>query len=170
MKHIKNTMSRAIASARQRRAGIAVEPPAPPTPAHPNPQSGLTLPQVISLVDARLIKLEKFMTESQQKKDNQQPQQQQQQLQQPSAFTAEIVEEFQTRFDILAQELSNLKDVVLKLQAYTMEVNKALLEERGNSQVIADANTFTFQGFQQDAEQSTFGLDTVELSPLEMEE
>jgi hypothetical protein len=32
----------------------------------------------------------------------------------------------------LAEELNNIKDVVLKLQSYTMEINKTLLEERIN--------------------------------------
>jgi hypothetical protein len=60
--------------------------------------------------------------------------------------TNEIMEEMDTRFDILAREIADLKDVVLKLQAYTMDVNKTLLEERihilsdlGNS-VSEDSN------------------------------
>ena len=40
------------------------------------------------------------------------------------------MEEMDTRFDILAREIADLKDIVLKLQAYTMDVNKTLLEER----------------------------------------
>jgi len=55
-------MSRAIASARQRRAGITPEVSSVPQSSPQNPpQHGLTLPQVISVVDARLSKLEKFM-------------------------------------------------------------------------------------------------------------
>jgi hypothetical protein len=57
-------MSRAIASARQRRAGV--EPSSSPSPVSTSsqPPAGLTLPQVISLVDTRLIKLEQFMKET----------------------------------------------------------------------------------------------------------
>jgi hypothetical protein len=44
----------------------------------------------------------------------------------------DFVDEIQTRFDILAREISDLKDVVLKLQSFTMDVNKSLLEERIN--------------------------------------
>jgi len=41
-----------------------------------------------------------------------------------------IVEEFNSRFEILAEEIANLKNVVLSLQAYTMEINKTLVDER----------------------------------------
>ena len=34
--------------------------------------------------------------------------------------------------DIIVEEIANLKDIVLKLQSYTMDVNKTLLEERIN--------------------------------------
>ena len=41
-----------------------------------------------------------------------------------------VLDEFQSRFEILAEELSSLKNIVLSLQSYTMDVNKRLLEER----------------------------------------
>jgi len=34
------------------------------------------------------------------------------------------------RFEFLMNELIDLKDIVLKLQTYTMDVNKTLLDER----------------------------------------
>ena len=37
---------------------------------------------------------------------------------------------------MLAQEVADLKDIVLKLQSYTMDVNKTLFEER--IQVLSD--------------------------------
>jgi len=129
-------MSRAIASARQRRAGIQEPPPVQQQQQQIQPQ-GLTLPQVISVVDTRLIKLEKFMNEMQS-----QPQQSQTDLPQninyqssnsessQSTISQPLIEEFQNRFDLLAQEIMNLKDIVMKLQSYTMDVNKILLEER----------------------------------------
>jgi hypothetical protein len=126
-------MSRAIASARQRRAGISAEIPPPPTQQQQSQQQGLTLPQVISVVDARLIKLEKFMNESQQQSLPQQQQQQPQSQQLPTEqlyVSPSFINEVQTRFDLLAQEIMTLKDVVLKLQTYTMDVNKMLLDER----------------------------------------
>ena len=42
----------------------------------------------------------------------------------------DMSEEYENRFDILAQEISELKQTVLSLQTYTMEVNKMLLNER----------------------------------------
>lgn len=126
-------MSRANASAIQRRAGIVEKPPTITPPTQPN--MGLTLPQVILLVDTRLIKLEQFMKET---------------LENNSSSTLEIrgtdtntsddpnqltdlndiIQEYNNRFIMLAEEIGELKDIVLKLQTYTMDVNKMLMEER----------------------------------------
>jgi hypothetical protein len=127
-------MSQAIASARNRRAfntpntTVPVSSPSSQGQAQPNVNTqGLTLPQVIALVDKRLITLETFMKETKT---------------QPVATSddnitltnsipiPEILDEFNSRFEILAQELETIKDVVLKLQSYTMEVNKMLVDER----------------------------------------
>jgi hypothetical protein len=87
--------------------------------------TGLTLPQVISVIDNRLIHLENFMKETK-SSDKSVDLQQSHESEVPSEF----IEEVQTRFDILAREISDLKDVILKLQSFTMDVNKSLLEER----------------------------------------
>jgi hypothetical protein len=126
-------MSQANAAARKRRAGGAslsdsVAPPQMQRGGVPEPpKAGLTLPQVISLVDKRLTTLETFMRDQQQG---------------PRAVTSavvpsssnssidELAEEFNAKFEMLAGEVEALKDIVLKLQAYTMEVNKTLYEER----------------------------------------
>lgn len=50
-----------------------------------------------------------------------------------------IIEEYNMRFDIIAEEISVLKDTVLKLQTYTMDVNKMLLNER--IQILSDVST-----------------------------
>ena len=115
----------AVASAKNRRAGIKPTLPIP-TPLPTQQSNGLTLPQVITLIDSRLIKLEKFMNE---KQDNitytNNPMNEE-------VVSNEIVDEFQQRFLLLAEEINLLKDTVLKLQTYTMDVNKTLLEERIN--------------------------------------
>ena len=89
-----------------------------PSNSLPNPQqnaaTGLTLQQVISIIDTRLTKLEQAK---------------------PAVDVSyvqdiSIVEEFNSRFEILAEEITNLKNVVLSLQAYTMEINKTLVDER----------------------------------------
>ncbi len=125
-------MSQANAAARKRRAGgasLSDSGPAPVSrgaPMQEPPKAGLTLPQVISLVDKRLITLETFMRDQQQQGSS---------VVSSSAvssnsLTDELAEEFNAKFEMLAGEVEALKDIVLKLQAYTMEVNKTLYEER----------------------------------------
>ena len=120
-------MSASLAAARKRRGGTIVEPPQQSSPQSiPSKPSGLTLPQVIALVDNRLLTLESFMKEQ---TANVQPQ---------SAISTEVikqevemvVEEFNNRYELLATEIQSIKDIVLKLQSYTMEVNRTLMEER----------------------------------------
>ena len=105
-------MSSAIA--RKKRVGETT--PVVPVQVPPKP-SGLTLPQVINVIDNRLITLETFMKESKGGSSSED-------------LTNDFMNEMQSRYEILAQEIGELKDIVLKLQTYTMDVNKALLEER----------------------------------------
>lgn len=111
--------------------------------------SGFTLPQVISLIDTRLVTLEKFMRESKENSlsnpvSNSDYDQNniQYNIQEKQNFTAiesvsvndfnTIINEFNSRFELFAHEISEMKDIVLKLQSYTMDVNKTLLEERNH--------------------------------------
>lgn len=129
-------MSQALASARKRRGVTQNTPELSPqqrTPQQPNVNtSGLTLPQVITIVDKRLTNLEQFMKDVKETgvttTNNINLSETSQELQQQSNW----IEEFNHRFEVLAEEINNIKDVVLKLQSYTMEVNKTLLEERIN--------------------------------------
>jgi hypothetical protein len=127
-------MSTALAAARKRRA-----PPEPVQTAKPGQQNsstqqqqqnGFTLPQVISVIDNRLLNLEKFMKETKEQGPSQQNVNTIKELE--ISDNSHILDEMDSRFEILAQEISNLKDIVLKLQCYTMEVNKTLVEERIN--------------------------------------
>lgn len=141
----------ANAAARKRRAGGAslqeVPAPAPvqAAAAAGGAKAGLTLPQVISLVDKRLTTLEIFMRETQ----NQSPV-----VERSATISSEetesainsLADEINTKFVMLAGEVENLKDIVLKLQAYTMEVNKTLYEER--IQVLSDMGTSAAGGLQ----------------------
>jgi hypothetical protein len=86
----------------------------------PSQNVGLTLPQVITLVDKRLITLEQFMKQQTTSASGNNI---------PSNMNA-IVDEFNTRFTILAEEIDSIKNILMKLQAFTMDVNKNLLEER----------------------------------------
>lgn len=131
-----------MSSARKRRAEIQANPPAPnkmvppPAPASGRSasapastnlgagnQAGLTLQQIINITDRRLTALESSI----QKVGT---------VGTSSAVAAapslaqETIDEFYSRFDILVAEVAELKDTVMKLQTYTMEVNRVLFEER----------------------------------------
>jgi hypothetical protein len=133
-------MSQANSAARKRRAGGAsFEPQNPQQASRPGqgpsqgqgPATGLTLPQVIAVVDARLIKLETFMKDTQTGGKSVV-----QQVKQVSAQESTDMSEFDEKFEVLANEIADLKDIVLRLQSYTMDVNKMLMEERIN--VLSD--------------------------------
>ena len=123
-------MSQANAAARKRRAGGSSMPGSNDNNIQQQqqqqpPASGLTLPQVIALVDRRLVVLETFMKETK--------------TQAPTAAAAaspaptmddEFVEDINSKFEMLANEIADLKDMLLKLQTFTMEVNKRLVDER----------------------------------------
>jgi hypothetical protein len=95
---------------------------------------GLTLPQVIALVDKRLIALETHAKEQLEKQ--QQPEVQIQNAPVPSNI-AEVLDEYSSRFDIIAEELASLKNMLLTLQSFTMDVNKRLMDDR--IRILSDA-------------------------------
>lgn len=121
-------------------------PPSPPQGAAAG--AGLTLQQVIQVVDRRLINLEDFAKKNADlaSRVNNGPVVA---SNVPENLT-EVLDEYNSRFDILAEEIANLKNVVLNLQSYTMDVNKMLLKERihilsgdGNASEQVDAETTT---------------------------
>uniref|UniRef100_A0A6C0ICX7 Uncharacterized protein n=1 Tax=viral metagenome TaxID=1070528 RepID=A0A6C0ICX7_9ZZZZ len=122
-------MSAANSAAKKRRAPPSTEPIRPQTsisaPAT-NPNVGLTLPQVISLIDKRLVHLETLSKETVSDTSNGEVESEREHI------SPEILDEFNARFEIMAEEIANLKNIVMNLQMYTMEVNKQLLEERNN--------------------------------------
>ena len=122
-------MSNSIAAAKRRRAGVIEQPPTPvPSVSTQQGQgqaqgqipSRLTLPQVISMLDARLAKLENSPIQEQPST----------QSIEGSVSVSEYVVEMDHKFSVLVEEITTLKDIVLKLQSYTMEVNKMLVDER----------------------------------------
>jgi transcriptional regulator CtsR len=131
------------ALARKRRANEVSVPPVPAYNAQSQYQNqqqaaaaasqksnGFTLPQVISVIDTRLIQLETFMKESKNGGDGSSSQTVSFSDENTVALQNEIMNEMNHRFEVLASEVAELKDIVLKLQSYTMDVNKTLLEER----------------------------------------
>lgn len=101
-----------------------------------SPAGGMTLPQVISLLDKRLINMETMMktvTEKQQEHEGRlsgsttlDPAAQGGDNQLPSA---EVLGDIQERFEMMADEIANLKNIVMSLQSYTMDVNRMLLDQ-----------------------------------------
>ena len=65
------------------------------------------------MVDSRLIKLENKSNENIENNSNE-----------------EYFQESETRFEIMAQEIADIKQIVLSLQSYTMDVNRILMEEK----------------------------------------
>jgi hypothetical protein len=135
-------MSASLAAARKRR-GVAIQEPPSVMQTQPpaQPPAGLTLPQVIALVDTRLIKLEKFMKDTLETglpvADSERSVSfAQDAVTGEETSVAEVLQEYENRFMLLAEEIGQLKDTLMKLQTYTMDVNKMLLEERVN--VLSD--------------------------------
>ena len=107
-----------------------------------NSQKPMSLQQVISVFDKRLLHIESIIaTEQQLINGNAVP------VEQPSINNEQVQEmiqhylhphisEFDHRYQMLATEIANLKQIVLKLQAYTLDVNKSLIEER--IQILSD--------------------------------
>ena len=147
-------MNNSNASAKKRRAGIQ---PTTPTPSDPSSRTsdssqninttGLTLPQVIAVIDHRLINLETFMKESKNLDNTLLENVNVDQPTTPSNSIVMDVNEFNTfvdeinqRFQVLAEEVNGLKDALLKLQGYTMDVNKVLLNEFSKNNELALPN------------------------------
>jgi hypothetical protein len=135
-------MSQGVAAARKRRAPASLQAPVPPPISTQQQQAapavGLTLPQVIALVDKRLTIVETFMNETKSSglsnnviSTNTE-----------NIETSPLLEELTNRCELLAEEVINLKNIVLNLQSYTMEVNKTLMEERVRilSDVVEEVN------------------------------
>ena len=105
-----------------------------------DPKRPMPLQQVITVLDNRILYLEKHLVESSKRELVEK-------VALPeaipnSSFTKEAIEElvaaaikehimeFDHRYEMLANEIVNLKQIVLQLQSYTLDVNKTLLEER----------------------------------------
>jgi hypothetical protein len=131
-------MNNSNAAARKRRAPPVSE----PVTRQINPQSnvslqqsqqsqqpvgGHTLPQVISIIDNRLLMIEKKLKEDPVSRsvDN-------------NSDLSELQNEYEERFDMILREIDSIKEIVIKLQAYTMDVNKILVEEHTANKIILE--------------------------------
>tara|TARA_Y100000389_G_C17186888_1_gene376854 strand:- start:77 stop:577 length:501 start_codon:yes stop_codon:yes gene_type:complete len=103
-------MSSAIAAAKRRRAVpeqvsrnnsiISTPTPIPPSP----PNKPVTINEFIMNLDNKLNSLE--------------------------TNTNSVIQEYESRFTMLAEEIADIKDVIIKLQSFSMEINKDLHNER----------------------------------------
>ena len=124
-------MSNSLAAAKRRRAGE--QPPMPPPTPSPvqqqqQQQNRMTLPQVLALLDSRLTKLETQTSSVM-------PAIPEEVADASKVSINEYISEMDAKFGMLVEEITSLKDIVLKLQTYTMDVNKKLLEEKKQSEI-----------------------------------
>jgi len=154
-------MSQALASARKRRAPASATPepiavPQQTSKSSAGTASGLTLPQVIAVIDKRLISIEQFVSEIKTERveftTSNTIKVSSESSTHESVSLNNIIEEFNSRYEILAEEILNIKNIVMNLQSYTMEVNKTLVEER--IRILSDIPTSPSQ-------EHIFNLETV---------
>ena len=115
-------MSRSNASAIQRRTvqpQIKTAPQTNQTQPPPNQtrlKPKMTMPEVVILLDQRVNELENAKNE----------------INNTVSVNDlnSIISEFNNRFEILAKEIDDIKNMLMKLQSYTMDVNKMLVDER----------------------------------------
>lgn len=133
-------MNNSNAAARKRRAPPVSEPITRPVntqlntsqaqsqaQANQSQTAGHTLPQVISIINNRLLFLENQTKETQNNSKDE-----------DSAGFNEIQAEYENRFDLIIREIDSIKEIVIKLQSYTMDVNKILVEEHTASKIILE--------------------------------
>ena len=128
--------------ARKRRANGVVEKPVQQD--NPNntgvnssvPKRGMQLTQILGVIDSRLKVLENKKTDIPVSDTEQ------------KLVSPDMVQEYEARFQMLATEINDIKDILLKLQSFTMEVNKTLFEERSKISPETD--------IEQQDEKSTF--------------
>jgi len=90
--------------------------------------------QAISVIDGRLLTLEKIALENSSGQSTSETAGGSPEAMQ--ALLHEHLSEFNHRYELLATELMELKETVMKLQSYTMDINKALINER--IQILSD--------------------------------
>ena len=87
-------------------------------PQSPTNNKQMTIQQVITTMDQRLKQVETIMQNNGTNNN--------------TNDLSVIVDEFNSRFELIVTEMNSLKDIVMQLQTYTMTVNKTLFDERIN--------------------------------------
>ena len=152
-------MSNSNSAAKRRRANLVASPmfqsngqPVPNNgasasvqqPTAPVPRQPLSLQQVVGVFDRRLLYLEEYVSKQLKKvpgvevipTSNMSALTPSQNMNAPDIESLvqnilhEHLSEFNHRYEVLAEEIIDLKHIVMKLQSYTLDVNKTLIEER----------------------------------------
>ena len=66
----------------------------------------------------------------------------------------EVIDEYETRFTLLAEEIANMKDVIIKVQSFSMEINKDLHNER--IRVLSDIESKPLENINENIINDTF--------------
>lgn len=130
-----------INAAKKRRANIVqpVSEPQPQTQQQAPNRNLMSLPQVLKVFDTRLNAIESNMKELQSSTTTTEASDSKESSISIATEMQEILGEYEERFQVLANEIQSMKEIVLKLQTYTMDVNKTLLEER--VQIMSSSTT-----------------------------
>lgn len=144
-------MSGSLASAKAKRAGIApiIQTPQPVQAVQGQQiQTKLTFQQIVTVIDGRLTKLEQDMKSKVAPAPA--PVKTQAPVQDP--VTKSQMEEMESKFMMLAEEITTMKDIIIKLQAFTMDVNKTLFQER--IQIMSDVCTIKEEDIEKEEEEA----------------
>ena len=87
-------------------------------PKSPTNNKQMTIQQVITTMDNRLKQVETILQNNGTNNNTED--------------LSLIVDEFNSRFELIVTEMNSIKDTVMQLQTYTMSVNKTLFDERIN--------------------------------------
>lgn len=103
----------------------------------------ISLQQALQLLNSRLVKLERLNLATKEETasiatSDATPELSMEMIIETVAKSS-IIEEFNHRYEVLASEILNLKHIVMKLQSYTLDINKTLVEER--IQILSDVPT-----------------------------
>jgi hypothetical protein len=160
-------MSAANSSAKKRRAPPSVDPPrmgAQPQQTNGviNPaQTGLTLPQVIAVIDNRLVNLEVFMSESRKSPATSVDSSKFDELDQ---VTNSKFEDYEVRFQLIVEQIGELKDMLLGLQSFTMNVNQRLYDKLLDNQLQDETVDETVDETSEVVNEIIFNQDTTNLT------
>ena len=117
-------MSSAALAKKRRAAPLTPQQPVINTQQQSKQSPKITVQQALAILDSRLAKLEKMPLDPShtvvKESDDENLQ------------LKELVSEYENRFELLVNEINNLKDTVFKLQTFTMEVNKDMYEKIKN--------------------------------------